>query len=181
MKKSFVAGLLVISLAAMGQELPKSELSVSLGYLMEGEVYVWTPNVYGSVGETVLFKADYTGYFSDYFGVGGYVSYANPYYWAFGNVSMYEVGFLLKGRFKAGEKMLIKLPVYVGYRGYGNEAGQALAINVSGVFEYQSEKVKPFLDIGFLSQPTGGNDATSMTFSPTFQVSAGITLHLTKP
>lgn len=181
MKNLLWALLLTVSLSAMGQELPKSELSVSVGYMTEGEVYVWTPNVYGSVGETVLFRADFTGYFSDYFGVGGYLSYANPYYWAFGNVSMYEVGFVMKGRFKAGEKVLIKIPAYVGYRGYGNEAGQALAINLSGVFEYQGEQVKPFLDVGFLSQPTGGNDATTMTFSPTFQVSVGVTLHLSKP
>lgn len=161
--------------------MPKSELSLSIGYLTEGELYASPPDVYGSFGESVLLKTDYTGYFSDYFGVGGYVSYASPYYWAYGEVSMFELGLVLKGRFQAGEKMLIKVPAYIGFRAYGGDAGQALAINLSGVLEYQGEKVKPYLDFGILGQPTGGNEATTISFSPTFQISAGVTFHLTKP
>jgi len=159
-----------------GQSLPTSELNVSAGYLFEGEVYVWEPNQYGSVGETFLIKVDYTGYFSDYVGLGGYFSIAKPYYYAFENVSMAEVGVVAKARFKAGDKFLFKVPLYLGYRMYGGQGGKALAVNLSGVLEYQGEKFRPFLDVGFLTQPVGGNDFSDMTFGPVFQVSVGACL-----
>ncbi len=146
-----------------------------MGYMFEGEIYVWYPNVYGSVGETFLLKADYTAYFSDFIGLGGYINYGNPYYSGFGEISMAELGVVFKGRFQIGEKMLAKFPPYVGYRTYGNDAGQGLGINLSSVLEYQaSEKIKPFLDVGFLTQPTGGNDFSDMTFGPTAAVTLGV-------
>lgn len=175
MKRSMLVWLMVLPLAAAGQDLPKNELSISVGYMFEGEVYVWTPDVYGSVGESVLVKADYVTWFTDYFGLGGYVNYGSPYYWAFETVTMGEFGIVFKGRFQAGEDLLIKVPAYIGYRTYSNEAGQGLGINASMVLEYQLEgKVKPFLDVGFLAQPTGGNDATTMTFAPMFAACVGV-------
>jgi len=174
MKRALFAWLVVFPLAVCGQDLPKSEMSVSAGYLFEGEVYVWQPNQYGSVGETFLIKADYVGYFSDFVGMGGYVAYGSPWYWAYETVGMFEVGVVFKARFQAGEKFLFKVPVYVGYRSFGDPAGNALGINLSGVLQYQGENVKPFIDIGFLSQPIGGNDATDMTFGPVFQASLGV-------
>ncbi len=174
MKRIFLAWLVILPLAAPGQSLPKSEFTFSAGYLFEGEVYVWAPNRYGSVGETFLLKTDYTGYFSDYFGLGGYVALGKPYYYAFEQIGMYEIGVVAKARFKAGDKFLFKLPLYIGYRNYDSSAGRGLAINLSGVLQYQGEKIKPFLDLGFLTQPAGGNEGTDMTFAPVFQASVGI-------
>lgn len=174
MRHLLLSWLVLLSSVVVGQDLPKSEITVAAGYLFEGEVYVWHPNRYGSVGESFILKVDYVGYFSDFIGLGGYVTYANPYYWAFENVSMAELGLVAKGRLRAGEKLLFKIPVYVGYRSYGGNAGTGLAINLSGVLEYQGENLRPFLDIGFLTQPAGGNDATEMTFAPMFQASVGL-------
>lgn len=176
MKRLFLTWLVVLPLAVHSQDLPRTELNVSAGYLFEGAVYVWEPNVYGSVGETFLLKVDYTGYFSDYVGLGGYVALAKPYYYAFENVSLAEVGVVAKARFKAGDKFLCKVPLYLGYRMYGDQAGKGLAVNLSGVLEYQGEKFRPFIDIGFLTQPAGGNDFSDMTFSPVLQVSLGVCL-----
>jgi hypothetical protein len=48
------------------------------------------------------------------------------------------------------------------------------AINASYV-GYQGGKVKPFIDLGILTQPAGGNVETDFTFGPIFQVSFGVT------
>jgi len=174
MKRLFLAWLVVFPLTLHGQDLPKSELNFSLGYLFEGEVYLAYPNQYASAGETLLFKVDYAAFVSDFIGLGGYFSYGNPYYDGYDAISMAEVGFVCKARFRAGEKFLLKIPVYVGYRSYGKQAGKGLAVNLSGVLEYQGGNFKPFLDVGFLAQPIGGNDYTDVTFSPVVQASVGV-------
>lgn len=178
MKHLLCIWLVVLPWTAVSQDLPKSELTISAGYLFEGEIYVNPPNQYGSVGETLLLKVDFVGYLSDYIGLGGYVAYGNPYYWAFGEISMAEFGLVVKPRFRAGEQFVFKLPVYAGYRTYGNSAGSGFAANLSGVLEYQMDKVRPFIDVGMMTQPVGGNSAADMTFSPTFQVSLGVAIPL---
>ncbi len=174
MKRIFLTWLVVLPLAVSGQDLPKSELTVAAGYLFEGSAYVWVPNRYGSFGDTYVVKADYVGFFSNVVGLGGYVSYALPYYGIYESVTMMELGMVCKARFKAGEKFVVKFPLYIGYRGYGGGAGRALAVNFSGVLQYQGEKLRPFLDVGFISQPVGGNDYSDITFAPIMQVSAGL-------
>jgi len=69
----------------------------------------------------------------------------------------------------------LKPGAYFGYRSYGGDAGTGLGINGSLAFEYQLNKVKPFLDLGIMSQPAGGNDATDFTYSPVFQALVGVT------
>lgn len=175
MKRLIVLCLVVWPLAAFSQDLPKSEFSISAGYMFEGEVYVWYPNVYGSVGETFHLRTDYVGYFGDYFGMGGFVSYSNPYYYG-QEVSATEFGVVLKGRFKAGENMVVKFPLCIGYRSYGNNAGQGLGIDFSGQLQFPGEKVRPFVELGFLTQPEGGNDFSDVTYGPVFLVSVGISM-----
>ncbi len=174
MKRIFLAWLVVLPLVMNGQDLPKSELTVSAGYLFEGEAYAWTPNRYGSYGETYWIKADYVGYLSNLIGLGGYVATGQPYYGANEAVSMTELGVVCKVRFKASEKFVVKFPLYIGYRSYGGGAGRGLAVNFSGVLQYQGEKLRPFLDVGFITQPTGGNDYSEVTFAPVMQASIGL-------
>ncbi len=175
MKRLIALLLITLPLAVLGQDLPKSEFSFSAGYLFEGEVYVAYPNVYGSVGETFHMRADYVGFFGDNFGMGGFVSYSNPYYWGT-TVSAAEFGFVAKARFKAGENLVVKFPLYVGYRSYGNNAGQGLGIDFSGQLSFPMEKVRPFVEVGFITQPIGGTDFSDMTYGPVFLVALGISL-----
>lgn len=181
MKRVILISLVLAPWAVHSQNLPRTELNVSAGYLFEGEVYVWQPLVYGSVGETFLLKVDYTGYFSDFVGLGGYFALTKPYYYAFENVSLAEVGVVGKARFKAGDKFLFKLPLYLGYRMYGGQAGKGPGVNLSGVLECLGEKFWPFIEFGFLTQPAGGNDFSDMTFSPVLQASLGVCLGFQGP
>lgn len=173
MKRFLLVCLLVIPNVVVAQDLPKSEFGFSFGYLFEGEGYLAYPNAYGSVGDTYHLRADYVGYFGDNFGMGGFVSYSNPYYFG-GNVSALEFGFVVKPRFSASEKVIVKIPIFVGYRTYGNSAGQGLGIDLSAQIQFQTEKVKPFVELGFLSQPVGGSDYSDATYSPCFLLAVGL-------
>lgn len=179
MKKIMLTLLLLGVLCAQAQNLKKSDFSVSLGYMFEGEVYLWESDFYGSVGETLLIRLEYDHYFdamANRFGLGLFYTYGSPWYDGYETTGMHEIGGVIKARLSAGDKLLIKPGAYFGFRSYANNAGTGLGINGSVAFEYQlSDKIKPFIDLGILTQPAGGNEATDITYSPVFQVNFGIT------
>lgn len=179
MKKLALPLLLLAAFATRAQDLKKSEFSLSLGYMFEGEVYMWEGDFYGSVGETLLLRAEYDNYFKgmgNRLGIGIFYTYGSPWYDGYENVTMHEIGAVLKARLSAGDKWLIKPGAYFGYRSYGAEAGTGLGINGSVAFQYHlSDKVKPFVDLGILTQPTGGNEETDITYAPVFQINFGVT------
>lgn len=179
MKKLMLALLLLGAMGARAQDLKKSDFSVSLGYMFEGEVYLWEADFYGSVGETLLIRLEYDHYFSSLanrFGLGLFYTFSNPWYDGYEVVSSHEIGGVIKVRLSASDKLLIKPGAYFGYRAYGDNAGSGLGINGSVAFEYQlNDKIKPFVDLGILTQPAGGNDATDITYAPVFQINFGVT------
>jgi hypothetical protein len=176
MKKLMIV-LLMMTSVVTAQELKKDEFGISIGYLFAGEMYAATPNRYYSFGESYLLKLEWAHYFeamSKRFGVGLFVHTASPYYGPSETISMSEIGLVLKGRFNASEKIQIKPGAYIGYRSYGSGAGDGLGVDASVQVQYLMNKVKPFFEVGFLTQPTGGNTSTEITFGPVFQTSLGI-------
>lgn len=178
MKHTLLVLLLSAAFGVAGQDLKNDQVSISLGYMFEGEIYLWEPDRYGSVGETLLLRAEYNHYFSSMgsrFGLGAFYTFGMPWYAVYEETAQHEIGAVVKLRLRAGDKALIKPGLYLGYRAYGNDAGEGLGINGSVQLEYQLEKVKPFVDLGIMSQPAGGNEVTDMTYSPTFQLMFGVT------
>ena len=179
MKKIILVLFTLAVLGAQAQNLKTNEVSVSLGYMFEGEMYVWETDRYASVGETLLVRVEYDHYFgalANRLGLGLFYTYGTPWYGGFEAVAQHEIGGVLKVRFNAGEKLLIKPGAYFGYRTYGDDAGQGFGINGSVAFEYQlNDKIKPFIDMGIMSQPAGGNDASDITYAPVFQINFGVT------
>lgn len=187
MRSLFLSGILIVTATAWGQELKQNEFSVSLGYMAEGEAYAAEFDEYYSVGETILIRGEFNHYLSsmnDRFGLGAYYTLGFPYYsYLYEEVTMHELGMILKARFNASDQLQIKPGIYVGFRAYmgddsyaGDSPGTGLGVNASVAFQYQLEKVKPFIDLGILTQPAGGNDLTVFTFGPVLQISVGITL-----
>jgi hypothetical protein len=178
MKKFLFVLFFLAAVKAGAQELKSNEFSVSLGYMFEGEVYIWESDFYGSVGETMLVRLEYDHYFASMgnrFGLGVYYTYGSPWYDGYETIGQHEIGAVLRARLSAGDKLLIKPGAYFGYRAYSDEAGQGLGINGSVAFQYRlNEKIQPFLDMGILSQPAGGNDFSDITYSPVFQINVGI-------
>jgi hypothetical protein len=179
MKKIILVVFCLGVLEGQAQELKRSEFSISLGYMFEGEIYIWEDDFYGSVGETLLLRLEYDHYFSSMskrLGVGLFYTYGTPWYDGYEAVAQHEIGAVLKARLSAGDKLLIKPGAYFGYRSYGDNAGTGLGINGSVAFEYRvSNKIKPFIDLGIMSQPTGGNELTDITYGPVFQLNFGVT------
>lgn len=173
----------LFAIAVQAQDLKKNEFSVSVGYMFEGEIWADDVDAYFSVGETVLIRGEYNYFVANPFGLGVYYTLGFPYYsYFYEEVTMHEVGLVLKGRIPAGEKLVIKPGVYAGYRAYtggldaGEEPGSGFGLNATVAFQFQlSAKIKPFIDMGIMTQPAGGNDVTDITYSPTFQISLGVT------
>jgi hypothetical protein len=187
MKRLSVLVILIsCALVSKAQDLKKNEFSVSLGYMFEGEMYAAELDQYYSVGETILIRGEFDHYFSsmgDRFGIGGYYTLGFPFYsYFYEEVTMHELGLVLKARFNASDQIQIKPGIYTGYRAYtggldaGEDPGTGFGLNATVSFQYElNEKLKPFIDLGIMTQPAGGNDATDITYSPTFQFSLGVT------
>jgi hypothetical protein len=176
--KKLVIMLCMMTSVVTAQELKRDEFGLGIGYLFAGDLWVGYPaNRYYSFGESYLLRLEWAHYFeamSKRFGVGLYVNTASPYYGSFETISMSEIGMVLKGRFNVSERVQIKPGAYVGYRSYGSGAGDGLGVNANVQVQYQMGKMKPFIELGFLTQPAGGNKTAEATFSPVFQTSVGL-------
>ncbi|MCI0750399.1 MAG: hypothetical protein L0Y35_01035 [Flammeovirgaceae bacterium] len=180
MKAFCTVFVLVLTLAVQAQDLKKTEFSVSLGYLFEGEIYLAEFDQYSSFGESILLRIQFDNYFASMgsrFGIGAYYNYASPYMGAIDDsFAMHEFGVAFKARLSASESLLIKPMLNVGYRTYDDdESSTGLGINGAVDLQFFAGKLKPFVELGILSQPSGGNDLTDATFAPIFQISAGLT------
>jgi hypothetical protein len=163
---------------AHSQNLKSTEFSISVGYMIEDAVlYFHEINQERYVGDTFLLKAD-ASYFSDSFskrfGFGIYYTFGEPFYAFYDVVSQHEFGLVIKAKFSASRMLLIVPTVYVGYRSYDGEAGEGLGLNFSTIFQFPMDNISPFVDIGFMTQPTGGNDETDITYSPVFIIGGGV-------
>lgn len=186
MKSILIVSIVMVSGSVWAQELKQNEVSVSLGYMVEGEAYAAEFDEYYSVGETILIRGEFNHYLTtmnNRFGLGAFYTLGFPYYsYLYEEVTMHEIGMVLKARLNAGDQLQIKPGVYVGFRAYtgdesfaGTSPGTGLGVNASVAFQYQLDKIKPFIDLGILTQPAGGNDLTDFTYGPVLQVSFGIT------
>lgn len=177
MKKILGFCLVLIAFNSLSQDLKRNEWNLSVGYLFEGEMYVYVPKYYETVGGSILLKGDWVHYFDTFankFGVGLFYHIGFPYYGQYGDVTMAELGATLKARFNVGDQFMLKPAVLVGYRSYSNGGGTGLGVNGAVALQYQKSKLKPYFELGILSQPAGGNTATDITFSPVWHTSIGI-------
>lgn len=96
--------------------------------------------------------------------------------------TMYEFGMGLKPRFIVSDgKMAIRPGLEIGYRIIDLDV-DAEGVDVNGLglnanVEVQfltSSSIVPFGQIGFLTQPSGGNDFDDVTWAPMFYLMAGV-------
>lgn len=172
MKKVLIICGLLAATSSFGQK--SFEISAAYNYVTEAEnLYFWEADRFLYVGSGSLFKAEGVNYFSS-FGVGGYFNVGTIWYDGFEDIGLVEAGSVFKYKIEAGKINLIPT-IYLGYRTYGDEnAGDGFGANFSLITQYNLDQIKPFLDLGFISQPVGGNDATGISFGPVFSIGAGI-------
>jgi hypothetical protein len=80
MKNLMTAVMLLCVLPLFAQDQKKGDFGLALGYMFEGELYLAFPNEYRSVGETILFHAQYDYYLAGKFAVGGFYTLGFPFY-----------------------------------------------------------------------------------------------------
>ena len=172
---------LLVPAAASANEESDLDVSVSATYVLEGDnLYVAEADEFFYVGDGVLLKGEAIRYlpaFSRRFGVGVFLQAGYLWYDGYEEIAMVEAGPAFSWRLQV-EPFVVVPTLYFGYRHYGDDAGDGLGINVSLQARYPRGRYTPFLDVGFLTQPTGGNDDTDITFSPVFTLGAGLSFGL---
>ena len=180
MKLLFLLVLLIFSTSLLAKP-GNNQLSISATYMLEDDnLYFAEANSYFFVGDALIFKAEYDYYLASFgrnFGIGLFANIGSPWYDGFEETSMTEFGPSLKWRFDINQMEIIPA-IYIGYRSYDGDAGEGLGINFSLKAQFPQDNFIPFIDIGFLTQPVGGNDDTDMTFSPVFTIGGGVGFNL---
>ena len=158
------------------------DFGISAGYIFEGSAYFAEDEEYTAHTAGLMIRAFWDQFIMEQFGVGLFVQGALtdfPRYTTDSGAVLLEAGFSLKPRFFLGEKMAVKPGLNVGYRTYLADdeyaEGDGLGLNLGIELQYDlAASLLPFLEVGFLSQPWGGNDETDITYDPIIYFQLGI-------
>jgi hypothetical protein len=184
---SSIVLLLLVPGTLAGQETFPArthDFGLSAGFLFEGSAYFAEADEYSAHTEAVMVRIFYDRFIMEQlaFGVFGQTALTDfPRYTTDSGATLIEAGFSIKPRFFIGEKMAVKPGLNVGYRLYEADeefvAGDGLGLNLGVEFQYDMGMAfLPFGEIGFLSQPWGGNEDTDITYDPILYLQVGIAL-----
>jgi hypothetical protein len=124
----------------------------------------------------------YDAYIMDKLAVGAYIN-ISPVSVDNSNTgaTMFEIGGSIKPRFPLADgAAVIKPGLNIGYRIYSSDSDvmdetKAMGLNVSVEVQFDAHQIfAPYFEIGFLSEPVGGNKATDVTFPPFIYFGGGI-------
>ena len=175
-----VLALFPLCISASHAQGEKNEFGVSVGMLTAGEYYVAEFDMYQGTSSGLMLHAFYDHFVATHFGLGVFFSFSRPELNFFEEPASYtEVGFALKPRFFLGDIVTLKPGLNLGYRvvnesfiedpiiGLGIDLTTEIQFNIAQAF-------KPYLDLGFITQPAGGNEDSDITFGPTFNARIGL-------
>lgn len=195
---SFVTFVLILSSnIVMGMELEEKtyELGIAAGVLLPGDVYVSLHGDDVDRNANVMLRGFIDSYVVPKLALGAYVNFGTlnleedidigfwgedeEYRIEKTGVTILELGGAIKHRFIVSPKFAIKPALNIGYRRFFGETDfstwNALGINGSCEFQYKiSDTLLGYFESGFLSQPSGGNVDTDITFDPTFFILLGV-------
>ena len=195
---SFVAFVLILSSnIVMGMELEEKsyEIGIAAGVLLPGDVYVSLHGDNVDRNANVMLRGFIDSYVVPKLALGAYVNFGTlnleedidigfwgedeEYRIEKTGVTILELGGAIKHRFIVSPKFAIKPALNIGYRRFFGETDfstwNALGINGSCEFQYKiSDTLLGYFESGFLSQPSGGNVDTDITFDPTFFILLGV-------
>ena len=175
----FVWGGVCLSQSTYAQTPGEDEFGFSVGVLTGGEVYIAEFDQFFDLESGASLLGFYDFFITDKFAIGGNVNIAFPSQEFLGEtITFYELALALKVKFSLSNKVSYKPGFNLGYRLITSDdidTIQGLGLNLTNEFQLNiSENFIPFVDIGFISQPAGGNDEFNTTFSPLIVLRAGI-------
>ena len=176
--------------ASEKREAPKGLMSRGTGIGITSAV--WLPGTvnYDKISDQYdpqkvagfLLRVFIDGYVAEKFAVGAYVAFSPMSWDGYSSGStMFEVGFSLKPRFSIGNgAAAIKPGFSIGYRSMSSDRSRAdgvkgMAADMSCELQFDTHNIfVPYIEIGFLAQPTGGNDYDDINYPPIFYIGGGI-------
>jgi hypothetical protein len=167
------------------KDLPKGLMARSGDFGITGAVWLsgdFTGDANGITKTTgVLARVFYDAYVVDKFCLGVYVNLAPlGFEGTDETATAYEFGGALKGRFPLGDgSAAMKIGVGIGYRNISSKFAaadkiKAMGLNATVEIQFNAKGIVPFVEVGFLSQPTGGNVDYSVTFPPIIYFGGGV-------
>lgn len=95
-----------------------------------------------------------------------------------GEFSLATIGGTIKGRFTFGDGLQLRPGMHVGYQTISpDEEDSAIGFDIGAVVELaipSSGNREWLVEVGFISQPVGGNDDYDLAFGPIFFIAGGI-------
>lgn len=186
-RSSLILFLVLLSLpsglAAQNSLMERTrDFGISAGYIFEGSAYFAEDEEYSAHTAGPMIRVFYDSYIMEKFAVGLYSQAALtdfPRYTTDSGAILVEAGFSFKPRFFVGENMAVKPGMNIGYRYYLADdewiESDGLGLNLGVEFQYDTgASYLPFMEVGFLSQPWGGNEETDITYDPIVYLQAGI-------
>jgi hypothetical protein len=161
------------------------DLGASIGMWLGGDIWLDDLNMEISKESSLLVHLFYDSYLMQKFSLGAYLNYS-PATLSYGSIeedaTMLELGGAIKYKILFEDKYALKIGLGLGYRklsveGLSEADGEGFGLNLSVEGQYCLQNGHSvFVETGFLTQPAGGNDDTSITWSPIFYLSAGYAL-----
>ncbi|WP_319478308.1 outer membrane beta-barrel protein [Marispirochaeta aestuarii] len=168
---------LIASVVTAAPQDANYEVGASAGFWLSGTIDADGAEL--DKDSSFLLRAFADMYVTPKFAIGAYVNYG-PAEVEGVDGSFAEIGMGIKPRFFISPEISIKPGLNIGYRSlssdseYGDDVdGLAVNLSIEGQYHLANSPVIPFLDIGFLSQPTGGNDYADITWAPIMYLSFG--------
>ncbi len=159
----------------------QSETSIAIIYWMGGSISLGDLGVETDKDAGLMFKYTWDNVSPDGSSFGFFFQYAPSVTLSLveGSGTMMEYGATFKTTLQSESDMVMKAGLNIGYRtitASGIDDIEGLGLNASLRMIPQNKDSKLYFDVGFLTQPTGGNDLTEVTFGPIIYLGAGLYL-----
>jgi len=158
------------------------DFGITAGLWFSGDISVARFGVWREKDAGLLLRVFYDEYIVEKLAVGAYINFSPVSSPALDQgATMFEIGGSFKPRFPlGGGKAILKPGLNIGYRMFSSSADildkiDALGLNVSVEVQFATDAgIVPFAEVGFLSQPAGGNPISDITFAPIVYLGGGI-------
>ena len=156
----------------------QAELSVSGGFLLPGEAYVEEGDFYPETDLSPMVSFSFDSYQSPTLGFGVFLNAASLSVEGEGG-TMFTLGGAIKPRWMVGaaKDYTLDIGLLIGYRSVSsdefNDSIEGLALNCLIELTKPSATRDLIFSLGFISQPTGGNEDITVTWAPIFHIGIG--------
>jgi hypothetical protein len=167
--------------APQGLMSRNGDFGVTVGLWFGGNINIKKYGIKREKDTGFLLRAFYDASVAEKICVGAYFNFSpvsSPA--STSGATLLEFGGSIKPRFPLGDgSAVIKPGLNIGYRMYSSDSNvmdkvDAMGLNVSVEVQFDIKNIfVPYIEVGFLAQPVGGNDITGISFPPIIYLGVG--------